>query len=419
MSFLEKLFGGGSFENRLAEADSLYERGRYGEAKLAYERAAEKATGAHAERRAYVEQRIADSRDAIARMRLREAERLEAHGEMDLARAELAGALETAASADVVRECERRIEALERRDARIAATAVEVSPDEIVEAIAANWEEEQAEEYESYGRRFREALLLTHEERFAEARAKLEELLTEAKDPHYLHFEVGQARLLAGAEAEAVASFRAFLASIGPDEGGYARLMTHAHLAALADEHGDEEGAIAQWEAAVEALPDDPRPRLNLGVYLRRKGHAEAAAEVLEAVLAEISEIQPDVRIVEELALAKRDLGREDEAVELLEQVVAHHVKLGLLDYPPEGARALAELHEKRGNLRRAADLWRSLAKGSHVAGHLHYHREAARLLAALGEVGEARRLLLRAAELAGEDDEARAGVEAALRALG
>jgi tetratricopeptide (TPR) repeat protein len=419
MSFLKKLFGGGSFEDRVAEADALFAQGRFGEAKLAYDRAADKAGGAPAERRAHVQARIAEIRDAIARSRLAEAAELESHGELDLARAELAGALETAASAEVARECERRIEALERRDARAAATAVEVTPDEIVEAIAANWEEEQAEEYERYGPRFREALLLAHAERFDEARARLEAVLAEAKDPHYLHFEIGQVRLLAGAEEEAIASFRAFLASIGPDEGGYARLMTHGNLAGLADERGDEEAAIAEWEAAIDALPDDPRPRLNLGVYLRRKGHAEAAAEVLEAVLAELDEVQPDVRVVEELALAKRDAGREDEAVQLLEQVIAHHVKLGILDYPPEGARALAELHEKRGDARRAADLWRALAKGSHVAGHLHYHREAARLLATLGEEAEARRLLQRAAELAGDDAETRAGVDAALRALG
>jgi tetratricopeptide (TPR) repeat protein len=404
MSFFQKLFGGSSFEALRAEADAHFEAGRFGEAKLAYDRALAKQKGAQAADVAHVTARVDASRDALAEGRLRAAADFAANGDDALARAELEGALETAASAALVRTIEKRLEALERGDARERARPPSVGDDEIFEAMSGSWEPEQREEYDAAGPRLREALLAANAGRFGEAVALLETLVAAAGSPHYLHFELGVARVGAEDFAGAEAALRAFLASIGPDEGGAARLATHGALANILDARGDEEGAVDELGRAVEALEEDPRPYILLGNYLRRRGHATDAIDVLESALAVIGEGQVDPFVLQEYALAHRDAGHDEEAERLLEQLVETQVKQGRLDLPPEGTAALAALHEKRGNLQRAADLWRSLSRGSDRVNHLRYHREAARLLEALDLRDEARRMYQRAAELADGD---------------
>jgi tetratricopeptide (TPR) repeat protein len=418
MSFLKKLFGGSSFEELRAEADAHFLGKRFGEAKLAYDRALTKEKGAPASGVAHVRARIDESRDAIATERVGAAADFEKHGELELARAELESALETAASAEMTRSIERRLEALERGDARQRATAVEVSDDEVFEAMAGNWEPEQIEEYEAAGPRFREALLASNAGRFADAVTLLEALVASSKSPHYLHFELGLARISAENSAGGEEALRAFLGSIGPEEGGAARLAAHGSLAQLFDARGDEEAAVAELGLAIEALEEDPRPYIMLGNFLRKRGHADAAIDVLESAVTVIGEGQMDPFLQQELALAHRDAGHDADAEQRLELVIDAHVKQSRLDFPVESTVALAQLHEKRGNLKRAADLWRSLTRGSDRANHLRFHREAGRLLALLGLPDEARRMYQRAAELAEGDDEATRDVAAKLAAL-
>jgi tetratricopeptide (TPR) repeat protein len=418
MSFFQKLFGGGSFESLRAEADAHFDAGRFGEAKLAYDRASAKQKGAAAADVTHVTTRIEACRDALAEARMQAAADFAANGDDELARAELEGALETAASATLVRTIEQRLEALERGDARERARPPTVGDDELFEAMSGSWEPEQREEYDAAGPRLREALLAANAGRFGDAVALLEALVAAARSPHYLHFELGVARIGADDAAGAEPALRAFLASIGPDEGGAARLAAHASLANILDGRGDEEGAVDELGRAVEALEDDPRPYILLGNYLRRRGHATDAIDVLESALAVIGEGQVDPFVLQEYALAHRDAGRDADAERLLEQLVDSQVKQGRLDLPPEGTTALAELHEKRGNLQRAADLWRSLTRGSDRTNHLRYHREAARLLVALGLRDEARRMYQRAAELAEGDAEAAQDIAAQLAGL-
>ena len=420
MSFLRKLFGGGSFEDLRTEADAHFDAKRFGEAKLAYDRALAKQAGAPADALVHVRTRIDASRDAIAHERMAVAADAEKHGDLEFARAELEGALETAASATLASTIEKRLEALERGDARQRAAAVEVSDDEMFEAMSGAWEPEQVDEYDAAGPRFRNALLASNDGRFEEAAAMLAEVVADSKSPHYLHFELGMARLSAEDTVGGETSLRAFLASIGPNEGGSARLAAHGSLALLCDTRGDEEGAVAEFGAAVDAMDEDPRPYIMLGNYLRKRGHADAAIDVLESAVAVIGEGQVDLFVQQELALAHRDAGHDAKAEQMLELVIDTLVKQARLDFPAETAVALAELHEKRGNVKRAADLWRSLTQGSDRAGHLRYHREAARLLVKLGLAEEARRMYQRAAELAegAKDAEAAAEVAEKLAAL-
>jgi tetratricopeptide (TPR) repeat protein len=83
---------------------------------------------------------------------------------------------------------------------------------------------------------------------------------------------------------------------------------------------------------------------------------------------------------------------------------------------PAEGTARLAELHERAGRSSRALDLYSLLAHGSDVAKLYHYHEQAARLLIASNMPQEARRMLVRALELAPDDPEVKSRIQASLK---
>lgn len=419
MSLFGKLLGRRSAAEERQHADELYARAEYGLAKLAYERALAAARGEPEDTRAELARRVDECRDAIARTRIAEAERLLGAGQRDLALIELQGAADTAASRELVRECERLLETLERRDAREKATFVEQSDDERFETIAGSFEEEQFAEYESYGGTFRAALLALYDGDAARALPELERLAREAEKPRYLLFELGRARLLQGDTAGGRDALERFVAQFGEGEGGESRLVAHMELAALHDEAGDFDAAAAEYEAAVEAMPDDPRPYLAMAMFFRRAKLPAEAIEVLDSGLEVLEEGQRQFRFTLERGLCHADLGDDARAIELLEEVVQQLTQRNHLDLPPECAVRLAELHEKSGQSVRALDLYNLLASGSDVQNHFVYHREAARLMQALGHTSDARRMLQRASEVAPDDPEIRADLARRLAELG
>ena len=418
MSFLKKLFGGGSLDELKSEADALFDARRYGEAKLVYERALGKAKGAPEEIRATLADRLDACLDGIAESRLAEAERHIEAGAFDLARDELEGAIEVVQSPEVRGRVQKAIDLLERDDAIEHAKEESLSDEERLALIAGQWVDGQAEEYEALGDPLYDALLALHDERYEEARQALEALLEHAEDPCFLYLEVGRARLLSDDSEGGRDALQSFLDGLAPGEGGEARLAAHLELARIADGAGDFDGAMAQYEAAIDGLPDDYRPFLALGIYLRSKEIHDQAVEMLEIAHGRMDDLRPDWRVMQELGLALADAGREAEAIEQLEAVIAFMTSQRHLDFPPATAVRLAELHEKADKPERAADLYRSLASGSHRAGHATYHREAGRLLAQLGLTDEATRMLKRAIALSEDDEEAAAAAQAELDAI-
>lgn len=417
MGIFGRIFGG-SFAELRGDGDAHFDAKKWGEAKLAYERALDKKKGEAEDAVAHCLKRTHTCRDELAKERIAHAEELLAAGSRELAEAELEGAMETASDEAIARDAERRLETLEKRDARERATEQQIEPEDIYEAVSGNWEPEQADEYATYGEPFRKALLSRFASETKSARAALEDILRAAEDPHYLKYEVGLTRLRDEDVEGGSAMLREFLESIGPDEGGEARLAAHQELARLADERGDEEAAVAELEASMTAFDDDPRPYVMLGNYLRTKGHAREAADVLRAAGEVYISERPDPSLMQELGLALKEAGDEDEAFEMLERMVDVLVTQQRLDLPPPGAIALAELAEKRGDFARAADMWRALSRGSDHAGHLRYHREAGRVLVAAGLPKEARRMLVRASELAKDDEAAAKQIAADLAKL-
>ncbi len=411
MSWLGKLFGQRSAAEWMTRADAEWAEGDYGRAKLSYESARD-GKDATAEQRAHADARVIECRDRLASARLDEAQTLAAgndeHG-LDLARAEIKNALEIAASDTVLSRAREMAARLERGQARQHVEDISAEEPDLIAAIAGSWEPDQAEEYEACGEPLQRALIDLHEGRAKEALETLQALMKDARDPHYLHFELARALLMTGDHAAGGERLRTFLKRIGPDEGGEARLVAHMELAGLAKEGGDFDAAVNELEQAIEALPEDPRPYLTLGMFLRKEGHASEAIEVLDAAQVVMGEARPEWRILQELGLAHAAAGNEERGVELLERVVQMFSAQRLTDLPHDTAVPLAELHEKLGNKVRAADLYASLAKGTDRERLHAYNLNAARLLIELGQRDDAMRLLQQATELANTPEERQA----------
>ncbi|MET0386639.1 MAG: tetratricopeptide repeat protein [Polyangiales bacterium] len=417
MSLLGKLFGSRTLEDERAQADALFAEGELGKAKLAYDRALALAKG-RPDQQKELNDRIAACRDAIASEHLAEAERLLSEGQVDFARDELQQVRDTAADIKLVRQADEKLDQLERDLARaeIADHATQSDEDRF-ELIAGGFENDQYAEYLAHGEPVKRALLLLHDGQMAQARALLEETLATANGPRFLWFELGRARLADGDSEGGQTALEKFLASLHADEGGDPRLLARIELAQLAHARGDFDTAVAHHEAALEAMPHDPRPYLAMAQYFRREKLIEEAIEVLEAGMAAVEDKRPDLRFWQELGLSFADAGRDAQAIEWLERVVALLASQKQTDLPPESAVRLAELYERSGRAARALDLYALLARGSDRANLHLYHEQTARLMTTLGMTEDAHRMLLRARELAPNDDAVHQRIDAALQA--
>lgn len=427
---LRNLFRKKDVAELTSEADALFAEGRFGEAKLAYDRAAERAQkDRHASHEA-LEARALECCDRLALKRAHEAEELFASGQDDLAREELRHALDTARSAAVleqIREVEQRLEG--REAAAQAQEAAPLSDEEHLMLLTSTWEPLQAAELEAHGEPLFEAVLAIERGQGEVAVAKLRALLEGVPAASYLWLELGRAHLASvraradqarAPEAEgptpgvehtphstaaldaAEEALRTFLSRIGPEEGGAARLLAHRELARIAHERGDREGAVRELEAASEALADDPRPLLDLGNYLRLIERPREAVEVLELCAAAFGDNEVEWPVTMELGLACAAAGDDERATRLLEGVLKALLAKGHVDLPPAAVVALAKLHEAHDNPARAADLYRTLTRGSDADNHARYHLEAARLLDVLKLTDEAARMRERARALGG-----------------
>ncbi len=398
-----KLFRKRDLAELTARAEALYDAARLGEAKLAYDDLEARAAKQDPALSARAAERSVVCCDRLAEGRIRQAADLEARGLLELAREELGHALDTARSPAMMEQVHAAARALERRDAvQQAAPVAELSEEQRIALIAGAWEPLQADELERYGEPLLQAILALDEERGADAVAILEALVTSAREPSYLFLELGRARLVAGDLEGGERDLMAFLSRIGPEGGGTPRLLAHRELVRLAHERGDRESALSQLEAAAEALDPDPRPYLDLGSYLRLLARPAEAVEVLEQCAALFEHERVEWPVLMELGLAYAESGADERAVSALEEVIEQVTQRGQRDLPPAATVSLAQLHEKRGNLARSADLYSALTEGSDGANHARYHREAGRLLTAIGLADDARRMHERADALEG-----------------
>jgi tetratricopeptide (TPR) repeat protein len=401
MSLLKRLFST-SPEALEKKADDLFAAGHHGQAKLAYEKALEASSEGE---RARLVDKVRCCCDAIAQRRIEGAKAYLAQGSVKLAEQELEGALEIAHGDALRGQIRALLDGLEAQDAQGRAASAEMTDEERIALIVGQWHEAQAEEYDSYGEGLLDALVAMDKERFDDARARLESLVATAPEPRYLWLEIGRARLLTDDLAGGREALQRFLGAIEADEAGETKLAANLALARLADEAGEFEEAIGYFEGAVHAMPEDYRPYLAMGAFLRIKGHGAEALEVLSTALDLGKTAGTDWRLLEEIGLASELAGKTEDSRRFLEQVIELFRNHRNLDFPPATATALAKLYEAEGRLERAADMYRALSQGSDKERHALYHYEAGRLLHALGLPEEARRMLVRADALRAEDD--------------
>jgi tetratricopeptide (TPR) repeat protein len=412
MSLLGKLFGKRSPDEERAHADELFASGDFGQAKLGYERV-QTLTRDQPDLQTALGAKIDGCRDELAKRRLAEAERLIADGNLEFAREELQSAIETAASRELIALAEQRSEGLEEKQwVQEHPVPVEIAAEDRFEVIAGGFEDDQYAEYTAHGEPMKRALLLLHDGKMAEAKVELENLIGSADAPRYLWFELGRARLATGETGPGADALNKFLDSLHAEEGGDARLLAHMELAQLVHAKGDFDGAVAHYERALEALPDDPRPYLAMAGFFRREELYDEAIEVLEAALQARDAHDPDFRLWHELGLAYADAGKDDAAIAQLERVVEFLTRRNQRDLPPEGTLRLAMLYEKSDRPARALDLYTVLAGGSDQPNLFAYQIEAARLMQKLGLSAEAKRMLQRARENAPQDPAVQARLE-------
>ena len=411
MGIFKRLFSSDP-EGLRRKADALFDSGDYGPAKLVYERAiAASPEGASDDLRAKV--RVCT--DAIARLRIDEAKAYLAQGMTELAEQELAGALEVADDEALREEAQALLDGLEAEDAQAQASTVSMTDEERIALLMGQWEDSQAEEYEPYVDALLDALLALNKEQFEDGLKQLEALLQDANEPRYLWLEVGRARLLNDDVSGAQDALERFLGTLAEGEASEAQVGVNLMLARLADEAGEFEHAMKRFEAAVHAVPDDYRPYLAMGAFLRDKGHGDEALAVLQTALDLSKSNATDWRLLEELGLASDLAGKPDEAVSFLEGVIDFFTSRQVTDFPPETAQTLARLYEADGRIDRAADMYRALSQGGDRDNHARYHYETGRLLLALELDEEARRMLTRAEALTSDADVELRGKVAAL----
>ncbi|HSN83410.1 MAG TPA: tetratricopeptide repeat protein [Polyangiales bacterium] len=401
MSLFKKLFSAdpAGLEKK---ADTLYAAGDYGPAKLAYEKAL---VAAPVEARPDLETTMRRCLDAIARGRIDEAKAYLKQGAIELATQELEGALEVAVDETARAEASALLDGLEAEDARTQAASLEMTDEERIALLMGQWEESQADEYEAHGDDLLRALVMLHKEEVGDALGQLEALLETAAAPRYLWLEIGRARLLNEDLTGGRDALERFVAAMDEGEAVEAQLAANLTLARLADDRGEFEGAMRHFEAALHTRPDDYRPYLAMGAFLRDKGHAQEALDVLRTALELSRTSGTDWRLLEELGLASEQVGKADDARSFFEQVIEFFTNHQIADFPPPTATALARLYESQDRLERAADMYRALSQGSDREHHALYHYEAGRLLQAIGLTDEARRMLTRAQASIGDDD--------------
>lgn len=421
MSFFKRLLGG-DFDSNRTEGDEHFAAERWGEAKLAYERALSKGKAAPEEARAALGARITDCRRRLAAGHAERGEALLAAGETDAAVEAFESAVDVAPDADDKERYRKRIDGMHAAEARVAAhNPGDASEDDRFEVLSAEWDDEQLDEYEGYGEPFKSAYLAVHENPDAEAVGKalatFQSLAAEHPDAaRFLHLEIGRSLLRLGRREEGAEALRKLLTVLPEDVGEVARIHAHVALAEVAIEAGDDAEAEKELRAAAEVAPDLTAGHLRLGQFLRVRGRHADAAEALEDAARTMGELRPDVRVLREIGLNQAALGDEDTALETLEGIVQVQAAQDNLDLDPATATALAGIYEKRRDFERAADFYRHLANGSDVDHHFQYHREAGRLLGLAGKAGLAREHLVKARELAA-DDAARATVDELLGA--
>ncbi len=417
MSFLKKLLGG-TFESNRDDGETLFGEGNFGEARLAFEKALTKSKGVTEAEVLAVRDRVRDCRLELARGQLARADEAVADGEIELALELLAEAQEICDESEIVEASKDRRQRFESVDARsLVRDAEEITEEELLAIIAGTWTDAQAEEYAAMPDDLHEALLAAHDREFERAAELLTGVVARPDlpvIPCFTWLELGRVRLLAQDEGGAIEALDTFLETVEDDDEDIGLQVEALNLKATALGLSDRlDEAKEQLIRTTRLAPEDHNVFLALGVFLRGREEYEGAVNALERALELMGQMHPDFRVIRELGFTYLAMDRKEEAMQSLGAVVEHLASRGEhRQFDPETTMALARLHEEKGDIMEAADLYRHLAVGYDTRNHFSYNLEAARLLGlAGGQESLAERYFTRSTELA-EGDEQKALVE-------
>lgn len=412
MSFLKNLLGG-TFETHKKQGDALFETGRYGEAKISYDRALSRAKNIDQSQLDAVRNQLDQCRIQLARARLAEADELARHGEIEEAMVLLSDISEICSDPQILSQVQERRDSYESEDVRrLVDENQEIDEDELLAILGGTWTEQQADEYAALPETMREAILCDHDGDSARAAELIEGIV--ARDdlplsPCYAWFELGRCRLRAGDHAGALKALDIFLERVESDPEGLGHAVAANQLRARALV------SMEEFEPAKDALlrntklaPEDHTTFLSLGVFLRDRGEYDPSLRALERAVELMGQMQPDFRVIRELGFTYLAMDRKREAMKSLGAVIEHLASRGEHNqFDPETTVTLAKLHEEMGSAEEAADLYRHLAVGYDTANHFIYNLEAARLLQKSGGQPELiDRYLTRAGELAQDEEQ-------------
>jgi len=412
MSFLERLLGG-TFESNLAEGEAMLAEGRFGDARMAFERALRKAGRAEPEGAERVRDRIRECRFELARDALRRADALSEEGSADEARGLLEEAAEISEEAEILEGIKERRDRYEAEEARrLVEDSEEMSEEEFLAVIAGTWTDPQAEEYATLPDSFREALLASHDGDHERAHSLLREI-ADAPDlaarARYVWLEIGRELAALDRLDEAIEALGRFVSAVEGDEESVdsqvAALVLRARAMSSLDRHSEAED---QLRRATEVAPDSHVTFLAYGSFLRGRGQNERALAALDKSAELMGQMHPDIRVLREMGFTYLAMERKREAEESFFAVVEHYASRGEhAQIDPETGVALASLYEERGEPMKAADIHRHLAVGHDTRSHFLYNLEAARLLAVAGADRElVERYFSRASELAVDSEQ-------------
>jgi tetratricopeptide (TPR) repeat protein len=438
MAFLKKLFGKDPAALR-KDAEAAAKAGSWGEAKLAWQQLLEARGDAPRDERDEIGRRIGECQTELVRSQLAQVKRLQAAGDLEAATELCRSTIEMADGLTIKAEVKALSDSLTEELTRVSQPDTGAPTEEdVFLALSGGWSETQADELYGYGEIFKKAFLGLHEGRADEARDVFRVILRE--NPEALHIRLELARALvasrrretpekepegdaAKAEAkaaleEAAGLFRGYLEREPEEASDELYATVQSELAQVLMDLGDAKGAEECLVEAADVTHEQTYGHLNLGRFLRMEKRYPEAIKRLEIAVEKMGVVTPDIRVYRELGYAHRDAGHRDEALECFKAVIDHQASLGIFDFDPETAEALAALHLERGEKSEAADLYRHLAQGRNLAGRYRYHLLAGKLLKEVGKKAEGVRELHAARALA-PDDEARAEVEAALGGKG
>lgn len=423
MSLLKKILGSDAKE-LLEEARDREESGDLGGAIVDYERALEALDEKDAARRDEIEGKVRKIRDALADRYLAEAQGAIEERDLEKAFESLSYALDACGSDEKRRVVQMRMDAVQLMiaDAELADPERSLTEDEVFQALSGGWTQQQLDEFDGYGEKFKEAFLAYHAGRFDEALEGYAALLKEAgEDALYLRLEYARAvylkaQALAADEArkdeagalydEAVERAHEFRSLLPMKRNPEVRAGAWSLLAQIFIDKKDMESAEDALVQAQEIIPEEPVVYLNLGRFLFDRDRLDDAIAALEQGEEIMDKLSPSVELLSLLGRVHRKAGNKAQAIRRFQAVIDYFMAMGRTEWDPAVARPLAELYEETGKIQEACDIMRNLSRTGHRENLAANNYEAARLMKKLGrKKDEILPYILRAREHATDEE--------------